>query len=60
VPVLYRVRLKSGSLLQLEMRVDVAHGSWLCKNSPAEALTADDLGEVGALSHIREFDEFLV
>ena len=28
---------------------------WLCKNSPAEALTAGDLGEVGAFGHFREF-----
>ena len=35
-------------------------GPWLCKNSLAEALTAVDLGEVDALSHFREFGEFLV
>jgi hypothetical protein len=29
----------------------------LCENAPAEALTA---GEVGALNHFREFEEFLV
>jgi hypothetical protein len=33
------------------------YGSWLCENAPAEALTA---GEVGALNHFREFEEFLV
>jgi hypothetical protein len=35
----------------------VSLGSWLCENAPAEALTA---GEVGALNHFREFEEFLV
>jgi hypothetical protein len=39
------------------IRANVRFGSWLCKNSPAEALTAGDLGEVGALSHFREFGD---
>jgi hypothetical protein len=32
----------------------------LCDNASAEALTAGDLGEVGALDHFAEFGEFLV
>ena len=37
---------------------NMRYGSRLCENAPAEALTAVDLGEVGALSHFREFEEF--
>jgi hypothetical protein len=35
--------------------LDVRYGSWVCKNAPAEALTAGDLGEVVALGHFAEF-----
>jgi hypothetical protein len=42
-----------------ERLTKVRSGSWSCKNAPAEALTAGDLDEVGALGHFREFDEFL-
>jgi hypothetical protein len=30
----------------------------LCDNASAEALTASELGEVGALDHFAEFGEF--
>ena len=35
-------------------------GSWLCKNSSAEALTAGGLGEVGARGNFAEFGGFFV
>ena len=37
---------------QQKCRLDVAFGSWLCENFSAEALTAGDLGEVGARGNL--------